>query len=92
MKPTDIEDDDEPGFFKRNLVMIILGGLVLAGGGYFAAQLQAVEILSQEEARHGHGDAGHPTTAAATSSPAQAGRASATREGGRDDRSGRSET
>jgi len=29
-------DDDEPGFFRRNLVMIILGGIVLAGGGYFA--------------------------------------------------------
>ena len=35
MKPTDIEDQDEPGFFKRNLFMIILGGLALAGGGYF---------------------------------------------------------
>ncbi len=34
MKPTDIEDEDEPGFFKRNLVMLILGGLVLTGGGY----------------------------------------------------------
>ncbi len=34
MKHTDIEDEDEPGFFKRNLVVIILGGLVFAGGGY----------------------------------------------------------
>jgi len=33
MKPTDIEDD-EPGFFKRNLVMLIIGGLALTGGGY----------------------------------------------------------
>jgi protein TonB len=35
MKPTYIEDEDEPGFLKRNLVTILLGGLALAGGGYF---------------------------------------------------------
>lgn len=34
MKPTDIEDEDEPGFFKRNLVMIIIGGIAFTGGGY----------------------------------------------------------
>lgn len=34
MKPTDIEDEDEPGFFKKNLVMIIIGGIAFAGGGY----------------------------------------------------------
>lgn len=34
MKPSDIEDEDEPGFFKRNLAMLIIGGLALSGGGY----------------------------------------------------------
>lgn len=32
-----INEDDEPGFLRRNLVMLILGGLVLAVGGYLAA-------------------------------------------------------
>lgn len=27
-------DDDEPGFFRRHLVLLILGGLGLASGGY----------------------------------------------------------
>jgi protein TonB len=36
MKPTDNEDD-ERGFFRRNLVMLILGGLALVGGGYVYA-------------------------------------------------------
>lgn len=29
-----INDDDEPGFIRRHLVLLILGGLGLAGGGY----------------------------------------------------------
>ncbi|MDI1315357.1 TonB C-terminal domain-containing protein [Prosthecobacter sp.] len=34
MKPTDFEDENEPGFFKRNLVMLIIGGIALGGSGY----------------------------------------------------------
>jgi protein TonB len=30
-------DDEEPGFFRRYLVLLILGGLGLAGGGYLCA-------------------------------------------------------
>ncbi len=37
MKPTDIEDEHEPGFFKRNLLLLIIGGLVFAGVGYIYA-------------------------------------------------------
>lgn len=37
MKPTNIEDDDEPGFFQRYKIMLIVGVLALGGGGYFYA-------------------------------------------------------
>lgn len=36
MSANDLDDEDEPGFFRRNLVLIIVGSLVLAGAGYFA--------------------------------------------------------
>ena len=36
MNPRDLPDDDEPGFLRRHLVMIILGLIALGGGGYFA--------------------------------------------------------
>lgn len=37
MNPRDLQDDDEPGFLRRNLGMIIFGLLVFGGGGYYFA-------------------------------------------------------
>lgn len=37
MNPRDLPDDDEPGFLRRNLGMIIFGLLALGGGGYYFA-------------------------------------------------------
>ena len=33
MKPSHIEDENEAGFFKRNLVLLIIGGLAVGGVG-----------------------------------------------------------
>jgi outer membrane biosynthesis protein TonB len=49
MKPTDIEDEDEPGFFKKNLVMIIIGGIALAGGGYMYANYKPSKATSKKK-------------------------------------------